>query len=446
MRTILSGLLACGLYGVATVPVFAQPQPPQAPRPGTINAVEPKLAPELGPMPPFPQVLGRGNNPDEAVGFSGILVPTVSRIPDKEVVGLAPGSRLDILTWERAYALALVPVRDSRGGLAEALDPKALDERAARLGVADFDRFRKDFLAARPGAGGSFRDPSGDHLDLLRRLQMIDNARRNVAFHENLSKLLAELIQGEAGGLSQLDLDMVSAALVRVRQSLSDEIGQFRDKLDEVKVALGLAPHAPVIPDRRSLNAFGTAFEAVESWSKQPDRNLSVLSQLAQKPPALGDVVVDGHPILGTVEGNPDPGEDVLANAVRLAIKNRGGPDQGHAAGDTDAQLELRVRRRIRHLFERRRAYQAEKRSYELAVRLKDQSFERMISPSPTAVSGRSPKLDGLLESVAQIRRIEDRLVTLWTSFRAERLTLYRELGVLPYTDWASFYKDLSAE
>jgi hypothetical protein len=446
MRTILSGLLACGLFGVATVSVFAQPQPPQAPRPGTIDAVEPKLAPELGAMPPLPQVRGRGNNLDEAVGFSGILVPTVSRIPDKEVVGLAPGSRLDILTWERAYALALVRVRDSRGGLAEALDPKALDEQAARLGVADFDRFRKDFLAARPGAGGTFRDPSGDDLDLLRRLQMIDNARRNVAFHENLSKLLAELIQGEAGGLSQFDLDMVFAALLRGRQSLSDEIGQFRDKLDEVKVALGLSPHAPVIPDRRSLNALATAFDAVENWSKNPDRNLNELHKLTQKLPALGEVVVDGHPILGTVEANPEPSEDVLANAVRLAIANRGGPDKGQLAGDGDVRLELSVRRRIRHLFETRRAYEGEKRSYERAIRIKDQSFERMISPSPASVSGRSPKLDGLLEAVAQIRRIEDRLVTLWTSFRAERLALYRELGVLPYADWASFYKDLSAE
>ena len=336
--------------------------------------------------------------------------------------------------------------RDGRGGFAEALDPKALDEQASRLGVADFDRFRKEFLAARPGAVGSFRDPSGDYLDLLRRFQMIENARWNVAFHENLLKLINELMQGESGGLGQLDVDLISAALIRMRQGLSEETGRFRDELDRVKVALGLSPHAPVIPDRQSLLAFGTAFEAVENWYKQPDRNLSVLHDLTQKPPALGDVVVDGHSIFGTVEGMPYPGEDVLANAVRLAIKNRVGPDKGQAAGDADAQLELRVRRRIRHLFERRHAYQAEKRSYELAVRLKDQSFERMISPSPGGVAGRFPKLDGVLEYAAQVRRAEDRLVTLWTAFRADRLALYRELGVLPYTDWASFYKDLSAE
>ncbi len=92
--------------------------------------------------------------------------------------------------------------RDARGGFAEAIDPKALDEQAARGGAAEFDRFRKEFLAA----GRSFRDPSGDYLDLLRRLQTIDNARRSVAVHENLSKLFGELIQGEAAGLTQLDV------------------------------------------------------------------------------------------------------------------------------------------------------------------------------------------------------------------------------------------------
>ncbi len=143
---------------------------------------------------------------------------------------------------------------------------------------------------------------------------------------------------------------------------------------------------------------------------------------------------------------NTPPGEDVLANEVRLAIKNRGGPEKGQDPRDADAQLELRVRRRIRHLFETRQAYAGAKRSYELARRLADQSFERLLSPSTAVVSGRSQLLAGVVESDTQIRETEDRLVTLWTSFRADRSALYHELGVLPCSDWASFYKDLAAE
>ncbi len=169
---------------------------------------------------------------------------------------------------------------------------------------------------------------------------------------------------------------------------MSDEIGHFRNRLDEVKVALGLSPHALVIPDRRSLIAFGTAFDAVESWSRNPNRSLSVLHQLAQKLPALGDVVVDGHLILGTVEETLGPGQDVFAKATRLAIENRNGPDKRQVAGDANVQLELRVRRRIRHLFEVRQAYEMEKQSYERAMRLKDQAFERMVGP----FNGRCPR------------------------------------------------------
>ena len=39
----------------------------------------------------------------------------------------------------------------------------------------------------------------------------------------------------------------------------------------------------------------------------------------------------------------------------------------------------------------------------------------------------------------------QDRLIALWTSFRVERLALYRDLGVLPYDHWDAFYADLSA-
>ena len=57
------------------------------------------------------------------------------------------------------------------------------------------------------------------------------------------------------------------------------------------------------------------------------------------------------------------------------------------------------------------------------------------------AVSGTT----SLLAPEAQRLKAEDRLVEIWTSFQTERLALYRELGILPYDDWKSFFNDLSA-
>ena len=58
--------------------------------------------------------------------------------------------------WERVYRLALVRSRSPRpnpaSGLAETLDLKALDEQSRRLDLADFARFRKEFLNGRAAA------------------------------------------------------------------------------------------------------------------------------------------------------------------------------------------------------------------------------------------------------------------------------------------------------
>ena len=418
MRTVSTGFLSCAVcIPLAAASVAQPPRLPERVRPG------------------------------EALGLPGITTPVVpaSRDTDKEIAGLPKGSRPEILTWERVYALALVHARDGRPKAAEELSPAVLADQATRQGVADYGRFRKDFLASRVGAGGAFRDPSGDYLELLRRLQTIDNARRNVAIHENLFKLVAELIQGASANLTQLDVDLVHAALVRARRGLSDETAHFREALEDLKVALGLWPHAAVLPDRRNLLAFHVRFEAVASWSRDPNRHLAELPRLVDRLPALGEVVVDGQPILGRIEADPEQMEDVLTKAVQLAIKNRADLDKGRSPGDADVLLELRVRRRIRHLFETRRAYEGEKQTYELAIRLKDQTFERLVAPAAGVRSPRSALLAELLEHEARAMRAQNRLVALWTSFRAERLALDRDLGILPYDDWSSFYADLSA-
>ena len=257
---------------------------------------------------------------------------------------------------------------------------------------------------------------------------------------------MEEQIQGESGGLSQLDIDLIRSMLLRARRDLAEEIGRFRDRLDEMKVSLGLSPHAAVIPDGRALAPFRRVLDGADDWARKPDRSLAELHRLAQTFPALGEVAVNGHPILGKLEANPEPGEDALASAVRVAIKNRGGPAKGEAQADADVHLELRVRRQLRRLFETHRAYEGATRSYEFARRLLDQSFEQMVSPSPAAISGRTQRVAGVLEQFARTRRAADEIVSLWASFRADRLAFYRQLGVLPYTDWAAFYKDLSAE
>jgi hypothetical protein len=147
--------------------------------------------------------------------------------------------------------------------------------------------------------------------------------------------------------------------------------------------------------------------------------------------------------------GSTDQQEDALTRAARLAIQNRGDLDKGQAPGHAAAALELDIRRRIRRLFEMRRAYEAQQRSYEVSIRLFDQGLEQTAAPSRMSALARSAifatGIAGLLAPETQRLNAEYRLVTIWTSFQTERLALYRELGILPYDDWKSLFNDLSA-
>ena len=154
-------------------------------------------------------------------------------------------------------------VRTRRGAFSPALDPAALAQEALRQGVTDFARFRTNFHG-----NGPFHDPGPSVLELQGRLLAIDNARRNVAFHESLHKLVVERSQGNSSGLSRIDVDTVFAGLLQARQKLADEIRQFRDGLDELKFLLGLSPRAPVILDRQNLEAFPAVFDAVDDWQR----------------------------------------------------------------------------------------------------------------------------------------------------------------------------------
>lgn len=384
-------------------------------------------------------------DPGAAPGRDGVLAPVVMPTMDTELIGLHAQATLELLTWDRAYALALVRARSGSTTVAETLDPQALAEQARRHGVADFPRFRKDFLAGRAEAGGAFRDPSGAYLAILRRLQTIEDARRHVATLENLSRFMREMVQGSGAGLSQLDIDLVAEALARGRQRIFRELAGFRDGLDELKVELGLSPHAAVVPDRGALVGFPRVLDAVEAWSRRSDRMLAEVPRIVGRLPVPGDAVVDGRAILGAIEEAPIRMEHILRESSRLAIRNRAGADP--AKGESEVVLELRIRRRIRHLLDTRRAYEDQKRSYVRAIVVKDQSFERLFSPpSGAGASPRTPVVRGLLDDLERVRDSGDRLIVLWTSFRAERLALYRDLGALPYDNWGAFYADLMAE
>jgi hypothetical protein len=424
LPAFLSGIL------VAATPV-AWPQQPPAP-------------PVAGPAPPQQPLLLDPHQNELLEIFVPRPVFSSSDL-DKEAAGLPADSRPELLTWERVYTLAVIRARSDHAAAALSLDPPALAAAANRLGVADFARFRKEFLSARAENAAVAIDPAAKFLRVLARRLAIDNARRSVAFYENIQKLFQELVQSESMGLSRIELDLVHSAYVRSRQRFNHEIGLFRDELDELKVAIGLSPRVPVLPDRASLGAFASVFTSLEEWQRRSDRRLDDLYQRYARLPAPGDVVVDDRRLSHVNDAHPGGFEASLMTVAQSAFRNRPTDGQGPAAPGAETERELQIRKHFRHLFQTRSDYDDEKSAYEASVRLKDQAFERLVAPRSHEGAPRTQFVTALLEAVAEVDKTKDRLVANWVQFRLERLLFYRELGALPYDNWNAFYEQFHA-
>jgi hypothetical protein len=327
MRIVVIGLAACASLFAATAVAGASERPRQesVPKPAARAQVGRKIPGQSTPKPS----VARSKAAHEA-GFVGDPAPlsepfiSPSVDTDKELAGLSKQSRPEVLTWDRVYALAVVRARSRRGAYAEALVPAVLEAEAARGGVADFELFATLLVAAGPLNGGmAFPDPGTAVLELLRRLQTIENARINVANHEAFDKWVRGVATGESG-LGQLDIDLVHASTDRARRRLADEIGPYRNELDELKIRLGLRPRAPVILDRLAIEAFRAGFGAIEFWKRNAQRSRAELHGLVERLPALGEVIAGRQPILARIELNPDSTDEISTAAAQGAIHNHG--------------------------------------------------------------------------------------------------------------------------
>ena len=138
----------------------------------------------------------------------------------------------------RAYALALSRHQVHASGKPMIdIQTKHLSDLDRLLVQVDFASFRKRFL----GPDQPFPDPSADFFDLACRQQRVRNARQRISAHELLWSYLQQRVEGANSGLTQLDVDLAASKLVEAREDFDAELLAYRDRLDEVRLALGLA-------------------------------------------------------------------------------------------------------------------------------------------------------------------------------------------------------------
>ncbi len=368
-----------------------------------------------------------------------VVVPGRSSAADPgsvELAGLPEGTRAEVLTWERAYKLALVRARTVPGKEARreaTLDPRRLDEEANRAGFTDFARFRRDF---RTGGSGTFRDPAPALLDVARRARAAEDTLRHVKAHERRFREAIELARRAESGRTQLGIDQLDDALQQARVVMFAQTRRYRDGLDALKVELGLAPEAAVIIDPSILADFGRVFEAAEAWLDGPVRNLSRLGEIGNALPRLDDVAIGDRSAFAEFGRGPMPTEDLLRAAIAVRDEPRAGPD--------DAPT-LRVRREVRLLGEAYFDYRIAARRFVLLVRQADQVRETFVAQPANGPAFERVALADFVDALGRIDQDEERLVAAWAAYQTQRLALLRDLGTLPADDWPGFLGPLTA-
>ncbi|MEO6810772.1 MAG: hypothetical protein ABI353_16780, partial [Isosphaeraceae bacterium] len=199
------------------------------------------------------------------------------------------------------------------GGRAVTLESLTLAERGLVYEVRNFTRYRQQFIpyiltaaGGSPGQapdnpGGFGGDPNIGFLQVLQQIQVVENARRNIAAFEQILKIYRELARGPASGLSQLQVDQVEQRLNQTRQQLIVSEVQYRNSIDQYKMQLGLPPDTPVILDRGVTSGFREVFNELDVWAGQSRRDPEQLQPMIASLPELNDVGIDGRSVLALV-------------------------------------------------------------------------------------------------------------------------------------------------
>jgi hypothetical protein len=239
------------------------------------------------------------------------------------------------------------------GGRAVILEPLTIEERNLLYQVRAFAQFRQQYFVVTLTGGtvqnfgqgfslsgfttGGNVDPVVGFIPAAFNVVQVEIDRRNVAFYANLVKLYQELIQGEASGLSQLQVDQVMSQLIGARQQLFTDKVTYRNGIDQFKMQLGMPPDTAIVMDQSWLGKpFYDVFNAVDGWQKRGDRQLNELPGIIGKIPQLQDIDIDGRSVLGIyrnyraarsganfVPEDEDGLEDLLQAAVRVGLEYR---------------------------------------------------------------------------------------------------------------------------
>ena len=228
------------------------------------------------------------------------------------------------------------------GGRAVTLEALTQAERSLLYTVRAFAKFRQEFLVQTLIGGNVVQfgtnvlsvgfsgvqstDPNIGFINVVEDVQLLENAKRNVAALEQILKVYMELVKGEPSGISQLQVDQIDQSLQNAKFQFIQTRQQYRYDSDQYRQQIGLPPDVPIVPDRGLTRKFRQVFADIDDWQANPRRDLNELLVFAKRLPQLEDIVVDGRSVLGVYKdgkNNEDDLEDLMNAVERTAMEHR---------------------------------------------------------------------------------------------------------------------------
>ena len=111
---------------------------------------------------------------------------------------------------------------------------------------------------------------------------------------------------------------------------------------------------------------------------------------------------------------------------------------------NVEDDIKLQVRGDIRALQTTFQNYEISRQNLVLTIRQKDQGFENIIAPPASANQGAQAsqaaiQTTNLINFQGQLLGLENTLVQTWLGYETQRMSLYRDLGTLPYDEWEAY-------
>jgi hypothetical protein len=123
---------------------------------------------------------------------------------------------------------------------------------------------------------------------------------------------------------------------------------------------------------------------------------------------------------------------------------------------NTEDQLKFQLRNDIRSMQVAYIQYEIAKRNLILQIRVKDQAFEQLVAPPQAGAAAGGGGVGQTANAATQANNVtgaqngliqgEITLLNTWASYELARLTLYRDIGTLPYDEWEAFSELFPAE